>query len=111
VRGHDGGAAPARPGHITREPYRREPYVRALIGRDSVDGKAIAWTRTEVQVKWVDRDGAMLTAWVPASSVRRITRDESAWRDPYDDYAFYYPGEPGPGRRACAPDGPADAAK
>ncbi|NKX53366.1 hypothetical protein [Arthrobacter mobilis] len=92
---------------VTREPYRREPYVRARIGARSVDGKAIAWTRTEVQVKWVDGDGSMRTAWVPASAVRRISRDESAWRDPYDDYGFYYPhGAPGQ-----APGNGPDAAK
>ncbi|MFD1212418.1 hypothetical protein ACFQ36_10255 [Arthrobacter sp. GCM10027362] len=97
--GHDDGAEAVRSGRLTRAPYRREPYVRAGIGPETVDGKAIAWTRAEVQVKWVDRDGAMRTAWVPASAVRRISRDESAWRDPYDDYAFYYP------------DGAADAAE
>ncbi|MCG2620484.1 hypothetical protein LVY72_00995 [Arthrobacter sp. I2-34] len=97
------------PARVTREPYGREPYVRARIGRDTVDGKAIAWTRTEVQVKWVDRDGAMRTDWVPAQAVRRISRDESAWRDPYDDYGFYYPadgtdGGPGNGPPAARHD-------
>jgi hypothetical protein len=103
------------PGRVTREPYRREPYVRARIGRDSVDGKAIAWTRDEVQVKWVDRDGAMRTAWVPARAVRRINRDESTWQDPYDDYGFYYPqdgdGSTAGNTRPGGADGGDDAAK
>lgn len=103
------------PGRVTREPYRREPYVRARIGQDNVDGKAIAWTRAEVQVKWVDRAGAMRTAWVPARAVQRISRDESAWRDPYDDYSFYYPqdrdGSTGGHTRPGGADGGDDAAK
>ncbi|NKX50348.1 hypothetical protein HER39_07165 [Arthrobacter deserti] len=97
----------AGPGPVTRAPYCRKPYVRARLGRDGVDGKAIAWTHSEVQVKWVDRDGAMRTAWVPAAAVRRISRDDSAWHDPYDDYGFYYPG----GTPGSAPGGGPDAAK
>lgn len=28
--------------------------------------------------------------WVPASSMKQISRDESSWRDLYDDSAHYY---------------------
>jgi hypothetical protein len=92
---NDGGR-PVKRGTVTRAPYRREPYVRARIGggaNDTVDAKAISWDRNTVQLKWVDDNGSMRTQWVPASDVRRITRDESTWRDPYDDYGFYYPDE------------------
>ncbi|WP_150110224.1 hypothetical protein [Crystallibacter crystallopoietes] len=92
--GDGGGPWPAQRSDVARAPYGREPYVRADIGTGTVDAKAIAWTRTTVQLKWVDEAGATRTQWVPAAAVRRISRDESAWRDPYDDYGFYYPDEP-----------------
>lgn len=77
-----------------------------------MDAKAISWTRTDVQLKWVDAGGSTRTRWVPASAVRRISRDESAWRDPYDDYAFYYPDAGGtPPRPAAPPEEPPDAAE
>jgi hypothetical protein len=95
----------------TRAPYGREPYVRARLGAGAgaaadavtvagadreagtaadaegagmVDAKAIGWTREHVHLKWQDADFRMHTRWVPAAWVRRISRDESAWQDPYD---------------------------
>jgi hypothetical protein len=76
----------------TRASYCREPYVRVTMDGKDVDAKAISWDRTSVQVKWIDTDGTLRTAWVAGGTVSRIHRDESSWRDPYDDYAFYYPG-------------------
>lgn len=32
---------------------------------------AVAWTRTEVQVRWTDPWGAQRDDWVPAADVRR----------------------------------------
>ena len=86
------GTAPAdRPrGPVTHAPYRREPYVRARpVPGLSVDGKAVAWTRTEVLLHWIDDDGRAHNRWLAASLVRRIQRSESAWQDPYDDHAFH----------------------
>lgn len=57
----------------------------------AADGKAVAWTRTEVLVHWIDDDGQAHNRWVPAAAVVRIARDDSTWRDPYDDFDFYYP--------------------
>ncbi|MFD1210993.1 hypothetical protein ACFQ36_02920 [Arthrobacter sp. GCM10027362] len=34
--------------------------------------------------KWQDDDFKMHTRWVPASWVKRISREESSWQDPYD---------------------------
>lgn len=84
------GRPAAPPGPVTHAHYRREPYVRCRTGREVVDGKAVAWTRTYVLLHWIDDDGAAHNRWVPASSVQRIPRDDSAWRDPYDDFRFYY---------------------
>jgi hypothetical protein len=70
--------------HITRAPYNREPYVRASVDGVSVDAKAIGWTREHVQLKW-QADGETYTRWVFAKDVVRIGRDESRWRDPYDE--------------------------
>ena len=80
------------PGRVVHETYRREPYVRVTLpnGR-SMDGKAVAWTREFVLVHWMDDRMNVFNRWVPAAAVRRIPRDESAWQDPYDDFAFYYP--------------------
>lgn len=72
---------------VTRAPYQREPYVRACLSPDSgetVDGKAIGWTREHVHLKWQDADFKMHTRWIPAAWVKRITRAESSWQDPYD---------------------------
>jgi len=91
--GNDDGPWPLQRSDVARAPYGREPYVRADLGTGIVDAKAIAWTRTRVQLKWVDGAGSTRTLWVPAAAVTRISRDESAWRDPYDDYGFYYPDE------------------
>lgn len=77
---------------VSHAPYRREPYVRCRAEALSADGKAVAWTRTHVLVHWIDDDGQAHNRWVPAAAVVRILRDESAWRDPYDDFGFYYAG-------------------
>lgn len=80
---------------VTRAPYRREPYVRATLDDGTtVDGKATAWTARTVLVAWYDRDTPsavvavvsvhMHSAWLPAESVQRIKRSESAWIDPDD---------------------------
>ncbi|MCG2622697.1 hypothetical protein LVY72_12365 [Arthrobacter sp. I2-34] len=69
---------------VTRPSYNREPYVRVRMEMEAVNGKAIAWTRNYVQVKWQDHDLSVEIRWVPASWVKRISRDESIWRDPYD---------------------------
>jgi len=70
---------------VTRPRYNREPYVRARMEMETVNGKAIAWTRNYVQVKWQDDDLSIETRWVPASWVTRISRAESSWQDPYDE--------------------------
>lgn len=72
---------------VTRAPYMQEPYVRAQLdpgGSETVDGKAIGWTREHVHFKWQDADYTMHTRWIPAAWVKRITRQESRWKDPYD---------------------------
>ncbi|NKX56286.1 hypothetical protein [Arthrobacter mobilis] len=69
---------------VTRAPYMREPYVRITHNNVSVDGKAIGWTSEHVHFKWQDGDFKMHTRWVPASWVKRISREESSWQDPYD---------------------------
>ncbi|WP_404320789.1 hypothetical protein [Arthrobacter luteolus] len=76
---------------VSHARYRQEPYVRCLLLE--VDGKAVAWTRTQVLVHWIDDDGRAHNRWVPASAVARIPRDSSAWQDPYDDFGFYYPAQ------------------
>ena len=79
-----GGRTPA--GTVTHAPYRREPYVRAQLPQlGTVDAKAAAWTRTQVLLHWVDENGKAHNEWVLAVRVRRITRAESAWQDPYDE--------------------------
>ncbi len=75
--------------HISRAAYRREPYVHVSGEGMDLDGKAVAWTRDRVLVHWVDDELAAHNVWVDASWVRRIRRCESAWGDPYDDFAFY----------------------
>ncbi|MGW6174985.1 hypothetical protein ACWF5H_15980 [Arthrobacter sp. NPDC055138] len=90
-RGEPRMTARARHTRTAREAYCREPYVRVQLDGGTLDAKAISWDQTSVQVKWIDTRGSSRTAWVPAGKVRRIHRDESSWRDPYDDYAFYYP--------------------
>lgn len=72
-------------GRVTHAPYRREPYVRAHLddGR-TIDAKVSAWTRTHVLLHWMDEDGKVWNMWVLATRVRRITAEESGWRDPYD---------------------------
>ncbi|MCC3275273.1 MULTISPECIES: hypothetical protein [unclassified Arthrobacter] len=86
-------AVPTTP--VTHAHYRREPYVRCTTrGGGTVDGKAVAWTRTQVLLHWIDDDGVAHNRWVPAPAVQRIPRDDSAWRDPYDDFRFYYSPSP-----------------
>lgn len=79
---------------VTHARYRREPYIRCSTGDLAVDGKAVAWTRTHVLVHWIDDDARAHNRWVPAAAVVRIPRDDSAWRDPYDDFAYYYASSP-----------------
>lgn len=77
-------------GRVTHAPYRREPYIRARpVPGVTVDGKAVAWTRTHVLLHWIDDDGQAHNRWLAAAMVRRIQRSDSAWQDPYDDHAFY----------------------
>jgi outer membrane receptor for ferrienterochelin and colicin len=62
--------------------------IRARLdakGSVVVDGKAIGWTREHVHLKWQDDDYQMHTRWIPAAWVKRISREESSWQDPYDD--------------------------
>lgn len=75
---------------VSHAPYRREPYIRCRTVGLGVDGKAVAWTRTHVLVHWIDDDAQAHNRWVHAAAVVRIRRDDSAWRDPYDDFEFYY---------------------
>jgi len=67
----------------THPEYGREPYVRTRIEGARVDGKAVAWTQDAVLVHWAT-DNGVHEAWVPAGDVTRISRDQSAWKDPYD---------------------------
>ena len=97
-------------GPVTHARYRREPYVRCRTGSGTVDGKAVAWTRTEVLLHWIDDDGQAHNRWTAAASVRRIARDESAWRDPTTTFGFTTsppppPPDPtaDPGRRSTEP--------
>lgn len=65
--------------------YRREPYVRASLPTEVVDAKVTRWSRTHVLLHWVPVPGAApRNAWVPASWVVRISREESRWRGAYD---------------------------
>lgn len=82
---------PGRPAPVTHAHYRREPYVRCRTPTAVVDGKAAAWTRTQVLLHWIDDVGRVHNRWVPAETVHRIPRDDSCWQDPYDDWSFYYP--------------------
>ncbi len=75
--------------HISRAAYRREPYVHVSGDGMDLDAKAVAWTRKSVLVHWVDDELAAHNVWVDAQRVKRIKRCESAWGDPYDDFAFY----------------------
>lgn len=70
---------------IASAPYRREPYVSVdLPGFGRFDGKATRWTPQAVLITGETAPGVRHSAWVPASWVRRISRDESLWRDPSD---------------------------
>ena len=76
--------APRPPGAVTHAPYRREPYVRVRFPDGNVvDAKAAGWTSSYVLLHWID-DGQACNEWVPAHAVRRITREDSSWQDPYD---------------------------
>ena len=73
------------PGTVTHAPYGREPYVRVRFpDGNMVDAKAAGWTRSYVLLHWMDSDNQAHNEWVPARAVRRITRAESRWQDPYD---------------------------
>ncbi len=78
-----GGEFKRPPGHITHAPYRREPYIRVSFPDGVRDGKALAWT-PDMVLFHAEPEGEVTNAWVPASTVRRIPREESAWIDPYD---------------------------
>jgi len=84
-KGLNGGSSNRPPGNVTHAPYRREPYIRVQYPNGAtVDAKAAAWTRTHVLAHWMDNDAQAHNEWVPATALRRIPREESAWRDPYD---------------------------
>lgn len=95
-------------GRVTHAPYRREPYVRCrtpsspALPSGVLDAKAAAWTRTAVLLHWLDDGGRAHNKWVPAEFVHRVSRDESAWQDPYDDWSFYYPHQVSPRLAAAA---------
>lgn len=75
----------ASPDEVQSSPYRREPYVRAHLPEEVVDGKVTRWSSTHVLVSWVPAPGVgPRSALVPAGWVSRIEREQSAWRDPYD---------------------------
>ncbi|MEO9246480.1 hypothetical protein ABDK96_02150 [Citricoccus nitrophenolicus] len=81
-------------GPTTQATYKQEPYICiALPDGTTVDGKALAWTKDKVYALWVT--GPLFEdrhlAWMDATDVTRINRDNSRWKDPYDDYAHYYP--------------------
>lgn len=75
---------------LNRPEHHWEPYVRAEVlqedgSRESVDGKAHAFTATAHFVKWPDGQGGFHSAWVESEHVTRISREESAWKDPADE--------------------------
>lgn len=72
-----------------RFPYRREPYGRARIPTDLgelvVDGKVVRTENGPLLQLWRQYGaGQILYAYIPATWVRPIHRDESAWIDVYD---------------------------
>lgn len=72
------------PADVVHAPYRRELYVRVSYPDGTVrDGKALAWTRDRVLFH-AEPEGIVTDEWVPASAVRRISREQSSWVDPYD---------------------------
>jgi hypothetical protein len=75
-----------QPGEVVRPRYRAEPYVRArLPAHGPVDAQVTGFSRTHVLPHWEHGFGAQVhNVWVPVGWVRRIGRDESIWRDPYD---------------------------
>ena len=79
-----GGDFTRPPGTVTHAPYRREPYIRVTFPDGTTrDGKALGWTR-EYVLFHAEPEGDVTNAWVPASAVKRIRREESSWQDPYD---------------------------
>lgn len=73
------------PAEVVSAPYPREPYVRVeLPDVGTVDAKATRWTPARVLILWETEHHDKQSAWVPAEWVKRIGRDESSWRDPYD---------------------------
>lgn len=66
-----------------------EPYVRASVlredgSRSTVDGKLYEFTESAGLVKWPDGEGDFHSVWVEMEHIERISRDESAWKDPTD---------------------------
>ncbi|MDI3330557.1 MAG: hypothetical protein QJR09_07440 [Micrococcus sp.] len=86
-------------GPVTHFRHRQEPYVQITFpDGTTTDGKALAWTRGKVYAVWViDEDQHRQLQWMDANHVRRIDRDQSSWRDPYDDMGHYYPAAPADG--------------
>lgn len=77
-----GGPKAWRAEDTSGPPSGLEPYVR--VSFPVQDAKAMRWTRTHVLVQWPDDAHHPVQAWVPASWVQRIPREQSSWTDPYD---------------------------
>lgn len=84
--------AVSSPADVSSEPYRSEPYVRVTLpDRGTVDAKVHRWSQTHALIHWeVDHGAQVHNAWVPTRWVTRISREESAWRDPYDKTSDYF---------------------
>jgi hypothetical protein len=82
----------SQPADVSGVPYGSEPYVRATMpDRGTVDAKACRWSATHVLIHWeVDHGTEVHNAWVPTQWVTRISREESAWRSPYDRTSDYF---------------------
>lgn len=83
------GPAFTTPEQVHSAPYNQEPYVRVTLPDDgSVDAMVRRWSPTHVLIAWEDAPrGGRRQAWVPAGWVQRISREESAWKDPYHRHA------------------------
>lgn len=75
-------------GPVQSMPYRREPYVRAVlptaIGPVSVDGKVRRYDRRTLILHRAHVQEPVLNLWVAIELTRRIDRDQSSWTDVYD---------------------------
>ena len=75
-------------GPVQSMPYRREPYVWAVlptaIGLGSVDGTVRRYDRRILILHREHFQEPVLNLWVPIALTRRIDRDESSWVDMYD---------------------------